>query len=56
MKIDDKNIIKIQESEKILSPTNFNIINKNDLYTNFPQRNKEKEKLYTKIFIALTII
>lgn len=53
MKIDDKNIIKIQESEKILSPTSNYIINKKDFYTNSPQRNKEKEKLYTKIFIAI---
>ena len=54
MKIDDKNIIKIQESEKILQPKKSNIINKKDLYNNFPQSNRMKEKIYTKIFIAIT--
>jgi len=53
MKIDDKNILKVQESDKILKPKNSIIVNKNDFYTNSPQFNKKKEKIYTKIFIAI---
>mgnify|MGYP002625668217 CR=1 FL=1 len=52
MKTDDKNILKIKETQNILPHTNY-IINKNDFYNYPPQTDKKKEKLYTKIFIAI---
>ena len=54
MKIDERQIIKFQESEKIFSSDKPNIINKNVLNKNYPLNNQKREKIYTKIFIAIT--
>ena len=53
MKTNENNKIKLQESEKISSSVQQYIINKNDLYKNYPQNNEKREKLYIKILIAI---
>jgi asparagine synthetase A len=53
MKTNEKHIEKSQDSEKILSSVSQKIINKEDLNKNYPPNNKKREKIYTKIFIAI---